>query len=76
MIDDFEDGGELFDGRAIDRTDRTSHAYKLGRCIGALQQIVRIMEDRRGTKETQLACIQTETVARDVLAAIGHLVRS
>ena len=81
MIDYFEDGGELFDGHAIDRTDRTSHAYKLGRCIGALENIVRLIEDpircTAGYAPEQIQELaQVVITARNCLKAIGHELRS
>ncbi len=69
---------QMFDGRA---TDRTSYAYKLGRCIGALEIIIQecdhaarpVLHDRRDWRSR---CARIETVARGALSAIGREVRS
>ena len=73
MIDYFDGGGELFDGRATDRTDRTdriSHAYKLGYCISALEGIV---SEPYHDSASLLHCVkEIQRRARAALTAIGH----
>ncbi len=81
MIDYFEDGGELFDGRAVHHVDRQSYAYKLGRCMGALEHIVRLIEDpirctAGYTPEQIQELAQVVITARNCLKAIGHELRS
>ncbi len=75
MIDYFDGGGKLFDGRATDLTDRKSHAYKLGYCISALEGILAEASFASASHEpTSLASCVTEIKrrARAALTAIGH----
>ncbi len=66
------DHDPLLNGRAADRTDRTSHAYKLGRCIGALEAIQRFARLRTRT-DPEWATV--EDTAANCLQAIGHEVK-